>query len=51
MLFGKNLDEQVQQGYTLKLCEHGCAVNTTVVIAAASTVLKYVLSVNIFLNM
>ena len=46
MLLGKNLDEQVQQEYILKLCEHGCAVNTTVVIAA-STALKYVLSVNI----
>ena len=29
-----NLDKQVQE-YILKLREHGCAVNTTVVIAAA----------------
>lgn len=28
------LDEQVQE-YILKLREHGCAVNTTVIIAAA----------------
>ena len=34
LLLGKNLDEQVQE-YILKLREHGCAVNTTVVIAAA----------------
>ena len=34
MLLGKNLDEQVQE-YILKLREHGCAVNTTIVIAAA----------------
>ena len=34
LLLGKNLDKQVQE-YILKLCEHGCAVNTTVVIAAA----------------
>ena len=34
MLLGKNLDEQVQE-YILKLHEHGCAVNATVVITAA----------------
>ena len=34
LLLGMNLDKQVQE-YILKLCEHGCAVNTTVVIAAA----------------
>ena len=34
MLLGKNLDEQMQE-YILKLREHGCAVNTTVVIAVA----------------
>ena len=34
LLLGKNLDEHVQE-YILKLREHGCAVNTTVVIAAA----------------
>ena len=34
LLLGKNLDEQVQE-YILKLREHGCAVNTIVVIATA----------------
>ena len=34
LLLGKNLDEQVQENI-LKLREHGCAVNKTVVIAAA----------------
>ena len=34
LLLGKNLEKQVQK-YILKLCEHGCAVNTMVVIAAA----------------
>ena len=34
LLLGMNLDKQVQE-YILKLREHGCAVNTTVVIAAA----------------
>ena len=33
LLLGKNLDEQVQE-YMLKLHEHGCAVNTTIVAAA-----------------
>ena len=33
LLLGKNLDKQVKE-YILKLREHGCAVNTTVVIAA-----------------
>ena len=34
LLLGKNLGKQVQE-YILKLREHGCAVNTTVVISAA----------------
>ena len=34
MLLDQNLDKQVQE-YILKLHNHGCAVNTTVVIAAA----------------
>ena len=33
MLLGKKLDKQVQE-YILKLQEYGCAVNTTIVIAA-----------------
>ena len=41
MLLGKNLDEQVQE-YILKLREHGCAVNTTVVIAAARGLTKII---------
>ena len=34
LLLGKKLDEAVQE-YILKLRDHGCAINTTVVIAVA----------------
>ena len=44
MLLGKNLDEQVQE-YVDKLHEHGSAVNTTVIIAAARSLTRIIISV------
>ena len=39
LLIGKKLDEAVQQ-YILKLREHGCAINTVMVLAVARVIVK-----------